>query len=196
MSKSFFDYNNYFVDEKVNFFKFANEYKVYDELGNQLGVIKQKLSTSKKILSLFINRTSMPFHLDILNNNNEIEASICRGWTFWMSKINILDKNQNIIAYIQQKFKFIKPSFKIFDTNNQFIGEISGDWKKWNFSITDSNYSKVGTINKKWAGTVKEIFTTADKYNINISQNIFEAKVKKAILASAIVIDMIFKEDN
>jgi len=40
----FFLSDEYFIDEKVNFLKFANEYKVYNDQGAQIGIIKQRIS--------------------------------------------------------------------------------------------------------------------------------------------------------
>ena len=61
----------------------------------------------------------------------------------------------------------------------------------------DANKNQIGTITKKWAGAVKELFTTADKYNVAIDPN-FSTDInnKIAILASAITIDMVLKESK
>lgn len=45
MSSTFFESNDYFIDEKVNLFKFENTYKVYNDKGEDVGTINQKLTT-------------------------------------------------------------------------------------------------------------------------------------------------------
>lgn len=196
MATNFFDTNSYFIDEKVNFFKFENSYKIYDENARQIGNIKQKLTAGQKVLRLLLNKAMLPFLLEIKDANEMLQASITRGWTFFMSKIVIHDANGRAIAHVNQKFKFFKPTFRIFDTNGLQIAEISGDWKAWNFVIKDASGNQIGTINKKWAGAVKEIFTTADKYNVNIEPKFSNNENKIAILASAITIDMVLKESK
>ena len=47
---SLFEHNVLLIDEKVNAFKFENEYKVFDELNNQIGSINQKLTGGAKNL--------------------------------------------------------------------------------------------------------------------------------------------------
>ncbi|MFC2110973.1 phospholipid scramblase-related protein [Bacteroidota bacterium] len=71
---------------------------------------------------------------------------------------------------------------------------IAGDWKAWNFTIKNSADAQIGTISKKWAGAVKEIFTTADKYNVNIESNFANETAKVLVVSSAITIDMVLKE--
>ncbi len=196
MATNFFDTNSYFIDEKVNFFKFENAYKIYDDNARQIGSIKQKLTAGQKFLRLLLNKAMLPFLLEIKDTDEVLQASISRGWTFFMSKIVIHDAHGHAIAHVNQKFKFFKPTFKIFDVNARQIAEITGDWKAWNFVIKDANGNQIGVITKKWAGAVKEIFTSADKYNVNIEPQFSNNENKIAILASAITIDMVLKESK
>ncbi|WP_306350546.1 LURP-one-related/scramblase family protein [Flavobacterium sp. '19STA2R22 D10 B1'] len=196
MTTNFFDSNSYFIDEKVNMFKFANEYKVFDNKGTQIGAIKQRLTTGQKMLRLVVSKAMLPFHLEIVNEKDQVQASINRGWTFFMSSIIISDYKGAKIAEIKQKFKLFKPRFIINDKNSRLIAEINGDWKAWNFNITDPQQKPVGQISKKWAGAMKEIFTTADKYNVTIEEAYPETDHKAAIVSCAICIDMILKENN
>ena len=196
MNSNFFDTNSYFIDEKVNYFKFENCYKIFNDKGENIGTINQKLTTGQKVLRLFMSKAYLPFLLEIKNSNNETEASISRGWTFFLSKIIIKDAIGNKIGSVQQKFKIIKPSFKIFNNMGMLIAEISGDWKAWNFIIKDNSNVQIGTITKKWAGVAKEFFTTADKYNVNIDPNYSNKENKIVILSSAITIDMVLKESK
>ena len=196
MKSTFFESNSYFIDEKVNVMKFENYYQIYNDQGENIGSIKQKLSVGQKILSLLIGKPMLPFLLEIKNSDDQLEASISHGWTFFMSKIIIKNAQGDTIGSIKQKFKFFKPTFKIFNSSEVLIAEINGDWKAWNFVITDASSNQIGSITKKWAGAMKEIFTTADKYNVNIEDNYSDMGNKIAILSGAITIDMVLKENK
>ena len=190
----FFLGNTYFIDEKVQFLKFHNHYKVYDKDGMQIGSVVQRVSGWHKFLRLFLNKAMFPFVLEIIDNNEQVLLSIQRGWTFWMSKITIIKNDGTTLGFIRQKFKLLKPAFRIFDQNESEIGMITGDWKAWNFSIKDNNGNEIGTINKKWAGMAKEFFTTADKYNVSINPSYAEDTNKINIVATAIIIDMVLSQ--
>ncbi|WP_316838012.1 phospholipid scramblase-related protein [Pedobacter nutrimenti] len=194
MNSNFFDGHDYFIDEKVNLFKFENVYKIFDEKGENIGAVKQILTFGQKALRFLVDKRMLPFKLNIVNNDDELQAVISRGFTFFMSKIIINDAYENPIAIIKQKFKFFKPTFKIEQPDGELIAEITGDWKAWNFVIKDSNQIEMGSISKKWAGALKEIFTTADKYNVHIDPLYSQNKHKVAILSAAITIDMVLKE--
>lgn len=196
MNSSFFDSNSYFIDEKVNLFKFANAYRVYNDKGELIGAVKQKLSTGAKLLRLLLNKAMLPFALEIRDADDELQATISRGWTFWMSKIQISDHYGNPVGSIRQKFKFFKPTFLIINNSGEQIAEISGDWKAWNFVIKDNSGSEIGTISKKWAGAMKELFTTADKYNVSLHPDYAQPQNKIAVISAAITIDMVLKESK
>ncbi|MEJ0033395.1 MAG: phospholipid scramblase-related protein [Bacteroidota bacterium] len=146
----FFEGQNYFIDEKVNFFKFENQYKVFNEKGENIGSINQTLSVGAKLLRLLLNKAMLPFKLEIKDETGKLVASISRGWTFWMSKIIISSGDDKVIGSVRQKFKLFKPTFRIFNHEEKQVAEITGDWKAWNFVINNENNSQIGTISKKW----------------------------------------------
>lgn len=196
MNTNFFEATNYFIDEKVNFFKFENCYQIYNEKGQTIGAIKQKLTAGQKVLRLFIGKPMLPFLLEIKNSEDKLQASISRGWTFFMSKITIKNAKGDVVGSIKQKFQLLKPKFIICDAIGNQIGEISGDWKAWNFTIKDARSNQIGTISKKWAGAMKEIFTSADKYHVSVESEFSNLENKMAIIAGAITIDMVLKESK
>lgn len=190
----FFLENEFFIDEKVNFFKFENAYKVYDQFGEKIGTVEQDLGVVQKILQMFFSKAMMPFKFEVKDTDGQVIAGLRRGWTIWMSKIEVIDQDQRVIGYIQQKFKLIKPSFTILDAHENQVAIIKGEWKAWDFKILDENEKTIGTINKKWAGVAKELFTTADKYKVSIDAAYKEDERKVAIIVAAITIDMVLKE--
>lgn len=189
----FFESNDYFIDEKVNYFKFGNTYKVYNSEAEQVGTINQRVSGWHKFLRLFLNKAMFPFTLEVHNIDDDLQVTISRGWTFWMSKITITNANDEIIGHIKQKFKLFKPTFKIENAQGEEIAKITGDWKAWDFKIENGNSNPIGTINKKWGGVMKEFFTRADKYHVSIVPEYAEDTNKIAIVSCAITIDMVLK---
>ncbi len=194
MKSNFFESNSYFIDEKVNFFKFENCYQIFNEVGVPIGAIKQKLTTGQKMLRLVLKKPMLPFLLEIKDSDDKLEVSISRGWTFFMSKIILKNPEGVTIGTINQKFKFFKPTFNIFNSKGVYVAQITGDWKAWNFVINDFSKNQIGTISKKWAGAMKELFTSADKYNVSIASDFSNLENKILILSAAITIDMVLKE--
>jgi Scramblase len=61
--------------------------------------------------------------------------------------------------------------FALVDGRGDGIGSIDGEnWMSWDFAIHDSTGAEVGRITKKWAGILKEGYTTADTYILQIER--------------------------
>lgn len=195
--KDFFQSNSYFIDEKLNLFKFENAYKIYNDTGENIGAITQRLSVGEKILRLVVNKKILPFQLDIHNHEGDVQTTIQRGWTFWLSKIEVLNSTGKLIGVIKKKFKIFNPEFEIYNSSGVLIATVKGNFHAWDFEIKDTSNKVIASINKKWNGLAKEIFTSADKYNVRIDPA-FSASVeqKQAVVSCAITIDMVLKESK
>jgi uncharacterized protein YxjI len=194
MQTNFFENQSYFIDEKVNFFKFENSYQIFNDKGENIGAVNQKLSFGQKILRLFINKQALPFYIEINDTNGRLVSSLSRGFTLGMSKIVVKNEHGQMVGSIKQKFKLFKPTFHIFNAQEAQIAEINGDWKGWDFKIIDQHNNQIGTISKKWGGALKEIFTSADKYNVSFDQNYTDTQNKMLMVSAAITIDMVHNE--
>ena len=196
----FFSIGEYIIDERISAFKFTNAYKIFNTTGQQIGMVEQqKVSGGAKAARILLGsnvKALQKFKLDIKDINGIVLTSIQRGGagsSGGLRNVSLFDGTGNIIGTIKFLFSLLKPKLEIIAPNGQLIGRIQGDWKGWNFSITDINGNTIGTINKKWAGVMKEVFTTADKYYVKISPNAVGI-YRQAIIAAAITIDMVLKE--
>ena len=191
----FFDGSEYFIDEKAAPFRFGNEYKVYDAAGTALGRIVQLVPGWHKVLRLFLKKQLFPFTLHLTDNHQKTLVTIRRGWTFWLSTIEVLDGQGEPLGMITQKFRLTHSRFKLFRDGRK-IAEINGDWKGWNFTIIDKEHLSIGTITKQWNGIAKELFTTADKYRVSVHPQNTDQPGKMLIVAAAITIDLVLKESR
>ena len=202
MTGDFFGIGEYVIDEKVSAFKFTNAYKVFDTAGRQIGAVEQqKVSGGAKAARLLMGsnvKAMQSFKLDITDAGGSVLVSIQRGGVGskgGIRNISILSGSGQPIGAIKILFSWLNPKLEIHDHTGQKVGLIQGDWKGWNFNITDSAGNVIGTVNKKWAGAMKEIFTTADKYHVSISPNA-NGVYRQTIIAAAITIDMVLKESK
>jgi len=190
----FFLNNTFVIDEKVAAFKLSNAYRVYDDKGREIGAIQEHKSIFRILLGLFLNDSMLPFELNILNEDGRRVAQLKRGVTLFMSQVRIFDEMGRVVGSFQQKFTLLKPKFKLVDTLGHEIATIKGDWKAWKFDITDASGLVIGSVTKSWNGLAKELFTTADKYVVNIDASVTDERQRIAIASVAAAIDMILKE--
>jgi uncharacterized protein YxjI len=87
----------------------------------------------------------------------------------------------------------LKPKLDILAPDGSVIGKIAGDWRGWNFTVSDMNGAPIGAVNKKWNGAMKELFTTADRYHVSISPQL-PGTYRTAIISAAVTLDMVLHE--
>lgn len=192
----FFSNQTFVIDEKIAAFKLSNAYKVYNEEGQEIGAIQEHKPLTYLLLGFMLPKGMMPFELNILNIDGKRIAQLKRGLTFFMSKVQIINEAGAPIGSFKQKFTLLKPKFTLLDNLGHEIATIKGDWKAWNFEITDATGQKIGTVDKKWNGLAKEFFTTADKYAVNIESSLTDGNTRIAVASVAAAIDMILKEGD
>lgn len=191
-----FERNVIIVNEKVQLLKWGNTYNLQDEAGNPIGSVVENVPTWAKIARLLINKAMLPFELNIIDETEKHLAKVSRDFTIWFSKVKVQDQNGKLIGTIRQKFKLFGVRFDIIDENENPVATIEGNWTAWNFVIKDKNGNEIGKIDKKWAGALKEIFTSADRYKVEINPSVNEDEDKILILSVSIAIDMILKETH
>ncbi|MBO4673578.1 MAG: LURP-one-related family protein [Bacteroidaceae bacterium] len=190
----FFSHNTFVIDENIQAFKLSNAYKVYDAQGQEIGAIQEHKSFARIMLGMFLADSMMPFELNILNADGKRVAQLKRGMTLLRSKVRIYNETGAPIGTFKHLFSLMKPKFILKDNVGKELATIKGDWKAWNFEITDANGQLIGKVDKKWNGVVKEFFTTADQYVVNIEPRVTDENQRIAIASVAAAIDMVLKE--
>jgi hypothetical protein len=76
------------------------------------------------------------------------------------------------------------------------LGSIDAEnWRSWDFAIHDPSGAEVGRITKKWAGILREGFTTADHYLLHIPGDV-PPDLRLLMVASAAGVDTALKQDD
>jgi uncharacterized protein YxjI len=188
------DKTNYFVKEHVGLLKLSDTYDIIDPATQlQLGVAQEKLGFLVQVLRLVIDKRMLPTTVEISEKvNGPALLTIKRGVTFLRSRIDVIDRSGQPVGYFKAKLFSLGGGFDVYDARDRLIAEVKGDWKGWNFRFIDARGKEVGTVNKKWAGIGKELFTTADNYMISIAEE-FKANAG-LLLAAGLAVDIVYKE--
>ena len=112
------------------------------------------------------------------------------------SKIKVSDAEGTERGAILQENVVGKKHFALVNGRADRIGSIDGEnWMSWDFAIHDSTGAEVGRITKKWAGILKEGYTTADTYVLQIEAEV-SSDLRPLMFASAAGLDVALKQDD
>jgi uncharacterized protein YxjI len=112
------------------------------------------------------------------------------------SRVEITDGEGRPIGAIVQQNVFGKKRFALEGAAGETLGGINAEnWRAWDFRFEDATGVPVGRITKKWAGLLKEGFTTADNYVLEISGEASPG-LRLMMLGSAAGVDLALKQDS
>ena len=108
--------------------------------------------------------------------------------------MEVFDEQNQKIGGFKQKFFSIGGAFSVLDANDQKLCDLKGKWTSWEFRFL-SGEAELAKVTKKWAGLGKELFTSADNYVLQVSEEVPPNQpVRQLILAAVLCIDMVLKE--
>jgi uncharacterized protein YxjI len=186
------------INQKAKLIELTDEYRVRDEEGNDIGFIREEgQSVLKKAVRLVSDLDQFFTHrLSMYDRDGTKVVELLRPRKIMKSRIEIFDGNGSPVGTIVQQNVFGKKRFALESTSGEVLGAINAEnWRAWDFAIEDSSGSEVGRITKKWAGLLKEGFTTADDYVLHIGGQV-SRELRLMMLASAAGVDLALKQDD
>jgi uncharacterized protein YxjI len=126
--------------------------------------------------------------------NNQPLIAVTRPAKFMKSTLIVQHAGGAEAGRLVQRNVFGKIRFGL-EVNGQEIGSLNAqNWRAWNFSIQDQSGTEVARITKTWEGVMTTLFTTADKYMVQIHRPLTEPMLS-LVVASALTVDTALKQD-
>tara|TARA_B100000768_G_C11145745_1_gene318082 strand:- start:131 stop:718 length:588 start_codon:yes stop_codon:yes gene_type:complete len=188
--------NLFLIKEHVGFFKAANNFDIYSPNTGEIIMECREptLGFFTKLLRFTDYKRMTPFDIKIRTPDGEPIVRIQRGISLFLSKVVVRDLNNEVLGGFAQKLFSIGGKFDVLDKHDQVMCTLEGKWTGWDFYFRN-NGKELAHVSKKWAGLGHEMFTSADNYMLEISDNVPENDdVRKLILAAVMCIDMVLKE--
>ena len=188
--------NLFFVKEHVGLFKAASNYDILDPNTNQIimNCREERLGFFTKMLRFTDYKRNTPFDIQIRTPDGAPVLTVKRGITLFLSKVDVLNEAQQRVGGFKQKLFSIGGAFTVLGSNDQPVCELKGKWTGWEFTFMSGNV-ELAKVSKKWAGLGKELFTSADNYILQISDQVpFDNPVRMLIVGAVMSIDLVLKE--
>jgi uncharacterized protein YxjI len=185
------------VSQRAKLVELTNQYLIQDVEGGELGRIQQEgQSTVRKALRFITDVDQYLTHtLGVYDNGGNKVLEIVRPRKIFKSRFKVTDGGGREVGQIVQNNVFGKISFELLGELGNKLGAIKAEnWRAWDFSIVDATDTEIGRIDKKFVGVAKAIFTTGDKYIVDIRPEV-TGDLRLMALAAALAIDTALKQD-
>jgi uncharacterized protein YxjI len=186
------------ISQKAKLIEMTNEYRILDPEGEEVGAIRQEgQSKAKKLLRLVTSLDQFLTHrLSVYEHDGTKLLEIVRPAKVFKSTLQIRDAGGRDAGSIVQENIVGKKHFALRGPAGEQLGSIDAEnWRAWDFAVHDAGGAEVARITKKWAGFLREGFTTADHYALDVTGPT-SPELRFVLVASAAAIDTALKQDD
>ena len=178
--------------EILSGFETRNRYVVRSELGNEIYYAAEE---SGSLLARWFLRALRPFTIVVMRTDGSPVLYLKRPFRFFFHELNVQDAQGRLLGNVKWEFSLLRRLFRVSDAAGKEIGRLYGPvFHPWTFEIRE-NERTVGKISKKWTGLLKEGFTDADNFGIQMPPN-KSVEAKSVLLGSVFLIDFVYFENT
>ena len=184
--------------ETILGFEGANKYQILDENANLLGYVAEVTRGFWDMMIRIFMKSHRPFQAVVFNADGEQVMEFSRPF-FWFFSSLYVTAGDSPLGEVHRRFALFRKKYNLIDFENTGFAKIfAGIFRIWTFDVLSAEEEKVGTITKKWGGLLKECFTDADRFLVQLEGPGLEFTLEQraVLLGTAISIDFDFFEDN
>lgn len=121
--------------------------------------------------------------------------TIRRPFRFFYHQITVDGPDGELIGTITREFSWLRRIYTVRDAQGREVATLFGPiFRPWTFEIRlGGGEQSAGMIQKRWSGMLKEMFTDADNFGIDI-EGIADPALRALLFAATVLIDVVHFE--
>ena len=144
-----------------------------------------------------IFRSHRAFEVYAFDRDGSPALQLRRPFFFLFSDLEVNQPDGQVVGRVKRRFGLLYRRYDLLDATGHCFARIAGPrWRIWTFRVEASDGGRRATIGKKWGGGLREIFSDADTFLIDLEQPLWRPDERAVIFSAAISIDFDFFENN
>ena len=178
--------------EAVTGLETANRYTVMTAQGDELLHAQEESGTFSRMLL----KRHRPLTLRVTDSDKNEILVASRSFFWFLSHLHVSDPSGRDIGTLRRRISFPARKLTIEGQGGLQIAEIRGPMLKPKTFTVYKQEREVARITKQWSGMMKEAFTDADTFKLELSDSGMDEEFALLMLASAFAIDLDFFESS
>jgi uncharacterized protein YxjI len=182
--------NTFVVKEQAKLFASRKAYDLLDgETGEALGSVRQK---SGGLLGLLMSKDTAPVTLEVCDTEGEVVFAVRRRGLFFR-KVEAVNAQGQVLGTYKEKTFSLTGGFHVYDDKGKHLAQIKGKWFKDEYRFLTPGGVEMGLVSRKWGGMMRELFSSASTYAVQVSPECArDRRAKMLILGAALALDTLF----
>ena len=184
------------VHEAVGATSLSESYQIKDcENGQVLASAQEVASVGVKFAKLFLDKGFLPLNIELCLPGGEkileVERPASLMTSILKNKFWVRNADGKVLCIFEQNFSLLHSKITVSDEHGNQLGQINAGLRNRRFEFRDNNGNLISKIQHVVSSLAKELFTTADDYDIEMQG---DSSMTLISLAAALCIDFIFHE--
>lgn len=177
-------------------FESRNKYRILDQNLNPLAFAAEQSSGLGGTILRQILGHWRSFKVTIFNQARERIYDVEFPFRWFLKTLILKDATGRRLGHLDERFAFFRKKFDVYDDRGKVVARINSSFFKfWTFDFRFGP-NHLGTIQKKWSGILGEFFTDKDNFVVSYADPNLTAEVKALMLATCLMVDIVYFEDN
>lgn len=175
----------------------AKQYKIYDSEKKILGSVIERKGGFFHTLKRLIFRSHRTLQLEIFDAENKNIASCERPFFFFLSHMIVKGEENKLYGSIHRRVTIFSKKYDLKDSSGNVFARVKAPfWNIWKFPIYDHLGNDIGEIDNRWSGALRELFSDADTFYVDLAKVKENVEHKILLLALSVAIDFDFFENK
>jgi hypothetical protein len=137
------------------------------------------------------------FEIHVFDANRALWFRAVHPFRFFFQRLEVVMADGRVVGAIQQRWAVFSKRFDVTDANGHVILTVKSPlWKPWTFAFAKpEGLSEIALVQKKWSGTLTEVFTDADRFRVAFRPELGSDE-RVLVLAAALFIDLVYFEQK
>ena len=178
--------------EAITGFETANRYTVMTPQGEELFYAQEESGTVSRIFL----KSHRPLTLRISDRSGNDVLVASRSFFWFFAHLHVSDPQGRHLGSLRRRFSFPSRKLTVEGPGGQPVAEIRGPLLKPKTFMIYRQDREVARVTKQWSGLMKEAFTDADTFKLELNNLELGKDLAPMILAAAFAIDLDFFESG
>ncbi len=170
----------------------ANRYTVMTPQGEELLYAHEESGTLSRIL--LKGHRPLTLHIGDRSGNDQLVAN--RSFYWFFAHFHVKDPQGRHLGSLRRRFSFPSRKMTVEGPSGQPVAEIRGPLFKPKTFMIYRQEREIGRVTKQWSGLMKEAFTDADTFKLELNSPGLDRDLAPLMLAAAFAVDLDFFESR
>lgn len=185
----------YSIHEAIGATSINESYMISDpESGCGLAAVDEKVGLGKSVAKAFVDKVLLPVHMVMTSSEGTNILEMTQPVGILKPVFTVKNSEGRILCELKSNICSLKPNIEVLDERGQVVGRITGNLSRRDFDLVDMAGKPVAKIKHLIESVVRELFTTADDYDVEMLIDIPDTTWASIALAATIAIDVWFHE--